>query len=924
MLPPVQLTEGWLRVRAYQAVGIPVRLEQTMRNLIVTLERASAGDETIGKGHLTGRLKQYRDQWARTIDGHAWAQRLASQRETRNDELLSLLAQLELMVAWAKRARGSWPGHEVSQAVREREREFVADTEKLLNEFQQRMAETPEEATGENIAARMARFNEYLASVMQRAESLRYDLVGILAIFLERDLDSPDTEPVGRTRHAPEPSYTDPALRELLLSTERPDSAGSGPEAGMFFAMIAVFVLCTAAAWRGLQEPIGQFVEQTNLFGLLISALVETLRIASLTWLPLLAAFSLRQVLWDNGDWARARRTKRPLSYVPQLLTCLCLAIAVSLIGLTGVAALKAFFIAQNPEYFASLLMGGAVPFLLYYPTQAILLVALVPLALVSADLRSSSRYRLLLGLLCAVLTGALSLCHTLYWSTYLINDCLSATQFFADSCRRRMDLIGHLVIMVLAFLAAGVFGELPERTRLSRPRSLAASALIFAMIWPIPQARAQEPATEVVTVRIGFRTDIEPFSYQNRDPFGDRPFRGYLADMCFDLFAGSPGYRVEVVPVSAETRFSAFNSHEIDMLCDAVTMRFSDQLRSTDGVYSPIVFASGVSFLDLASRAVGGVSLGFVLNSTARDVALKACQIDFFKAMMPDQKSALIERCNLRWRAAILHARLERALALSGHGDPDWPIEAERVRSDLSRFLEAARRLDKIRSDLEITRIAPETLALIDLKDGDMVATCDSNLRHLTAQPTAACEAALEKLGDGVCRTSYSPPPRDPNALRVPIEQSPWPDYHFCPMNDHGELIEWLCISDSSLRRVYLGDRELILGKLESWVGSNGSCKVERSKGAEYLTYEPYAFLIRVDEPELIQFVQRRVFELFSDRAAMTARFQTSFPGRAMSTALAYLFLLNAVENESLFQPRAASHASAGLEFEGTVPRTP
>lgn len=37
MLPPIRMAEGWLRNRAYRAVGIPVRLEQTMRNLIVAL-----------------------------------------------------------------------------------------------------------------------------------------------------------------------------------------------------------------------------------------------------------------------------------------------------------------------------------------------------------------------------------------------------------------------------------------------------------------------------------------------------------------------------------------------------------------------------------------------------------------------------------------------------------------------------------------------------------------------------------------------------------------------------------------------------------------------------------------------------------------------------------------------------------------------
>ncbi|WP_262983228.1 hypothetical protein [Paracoccus mutanolyticus] len=37
--------------------------------------------------------------------------------------------------------------------------------------------------------------------------------------------------------------------------------------------------------------------------------------------------------------------------------------------------------------------------------------------------------------------------------------------------------------------------------------------------------------------------------------------------------------------------------------------------------------------------------------------------------------------------------------------------------------------------------------------------------------------------------------------------------------MSDHGALIKWFCTSGKDLRRVYLGDRELIVAKRDDLV---------------------------------------------------------------------------------------------------------
>lgn len=943
MLPPVAAIEGWLRLRAYRAVGIPVRLEQTMRNLIVTLERAGPKGD-LEESPLGKALSCYRAQWDGIIKGHPWAGAWARRRASRAQDLVSLLSQLELLVSWSKSKRGSWPGHEVSQTVRDLEETYVRESGDLLNEFQQRMSEPPEIDDRRLSGTREARLDDYLNTTFSKAEGLRHDLVGILAIFLERDIDSPD-----RTDDFKDHSYTDPALHALLIKTARADSAGTGPESGLFAALIAVFVLCAAAAGRGLQDPVGQYVERTNLYGMLISALVETLRLASLTWLPLLAAFSLRQYLWDNGDWARARYSTKPDHYAGQILVCTSLGVATGVLGLVLVAALKAFFIATNREYFAELLAGGPAPFLLYYPTQAIILPALIPLAIYSADLSKTPHRRLIWGVVAALVIGTLWLAHATYWNgTVLIRDCVSATAILTEACVRRMDLISHLALMTLTFLAVGIFGDLPERRRANvreRERTgtgveSAAGLALLAMLFPMLVLAPTPARAEPKPVRIGFRVDIAPFSYRN-EASGPRQFHGYLADMCFDIFDGYPAYKVEAVPVGAKDRFDMFNADDVDLLCDAVTMRFSERDRSENGIYSPIVFVSGVSYLETGNRNVGAVALGFVLNATARDVALKTCHVDQFRVFMPDTRALLVERCNLRWQAALLAQRLlnEPSIVQSPASqiavtqvDPrrraslDAVMESwRRLHEDWDTLHQRAQYLNTMVQDQNITRLSTATTALIEtvLSDGNGIQTCVNSL----GSDANACERASKALSDPRCggiadKNASAKAPADAN---IPFEQRIWDDYSFCPMSDHGALIKWFCTSGKDLRRVYLGDRELIVAKRDAWARNIGSCPVQRAEGAEFLSYEPYAFLVQREKPALAAFVQQRVYELFSDRAQMIARFNASFsrkdasgtgqPDVRMSVPLAYLFLLNAVENDTLFLPNAdlSPEAAAG-----------
>ena len=77
------------------------------------------------------------------------------------------------------------------------------------------------------------------------------------------------------------------------------------------------------------------------------------------------------------------------------------------------------------------------------------------------------------------------------------------------------------------------------------------------------------------------------------------------------------------------------------------------------------------------------------------------------------------------------------------------------------------------------------------------------------------------------------------------------------------------------------------------------------------FYSYEPYALLISPADSDLVKFVQRRIYEIFSDRSEALGLFASNFEGKAMSVPLANLFLLNGVEDEAENARRAAEAAA-------------
>lgn len=924
LLPPVRIAENWLRDRAYRAAGIPVRLEQIMRSLVVTLAEASHDRSGAPHNALTRSLTLHKDEWDRLLRLSPIARRNLDGRPARRKELVALLAQIEMLIHWARNARGSWPGTEVSQNVRAAEATNVETADNLLKEFQRRLNE-PEQEAGENQAARDQRFDARLDDIVAKLRKLRRELVSVLAVFIERDPDIPTIDP----RTGTPSRRIDPALAVLLNEHERPENVGSGPEAGLLVLLVLAFLIYAVAAWRGGLELIGQYVKTTNANGVLLTALVETLRLASLTWLPLLAAFSLRQFLADTSDWEGMRAQSRNRSrQISQMMACMFVAMLAAMIGLAGVAYLRAFTISANSSYFNSILYSGPAAFMLYYPSLAISVLMLVPLCLLAADRRVRFQPVLGLAVIAAIGVTALSIAHIHYWNPTLGIDCRLLQVVTTGDCARRADTLTHLMLGAMTFLSICLLGQPSLRPRRLAPhRLLAAPAAMVALVVPLVlalpgQGLAQPVQQEQpIDITIGFRHDAEPFSYTPPANASDLRPIGFLADLCRQIFDGSWKYRVREVRIDVDDRFERLGGHgenRIDMLCDAVTMRFSDPERSKNAIYSPIVFASGVSYLSRNARAApnssGDVVIGYASGTTSREVALKACQIDLFRALLPTDRTGLHERCQFIMAMTDL-----REMLRNEDGSAPRPNQEKLIRA-LGAVLSAAPlfKAAYVRpTNTQAETADPVSIQILNnlaaplgpeiTENCEAKQSCASLARKLLKRKGCLVSGASgdcdewfgslrDAMDDQLCRPVAAPV----SEVAAPLRSMR--DYHFCPRQRHDELIRWMCLQENQSRQVYMGDRELILGKLESWRTTRGPCLVDQPKGSEYLTYEPYAFLIDKNNPDLVQFVQRRIHEIFSHREAATGLFASHFAERQMSPALAYLFLLNAVERREAY----------------------
>lgn len=988
MLKPVQVVEGWLRRRTYRAVGIPVRIEQSTRKILEILHRQSAlaeelrilrrkplsGEElklrveALLEGStlcpaLVERLCEAQEEFETKLHG-TWLEHALKMRDGRQRRVLRTYAELDLLIDWAKGQRGAWPGAEVPESLRRRERELVKDCEERLDDIllrikeyaslaeplsqnsktgdaadpaTQKPASAPDAqaAQGQAVAKQGEKSPDqarddgsdkphrlnWLNKVIDQMATDRDSLVAILAIYAEKDSDIGREETVGTLRSGDQ--LNEPMLKWLLDGALN-ESSGKGPDAEVFAVLLPAFLLYALFMARGWHELTAPGADQKQPVVVLVSAGVETLRLAALVSFPVLAAFALRQSRQDACQWIGGFGHQGQI-YLRQLFQAGVLVTAVALIGLLGVSVMSSFVTSDSPERFRELLSDIRLPVAGYYLSMAPIAVVIAISGLVGADMRQRrQRGAIILGLVAALLVLSYQYLHLRYnydarffcrWggvsppedSNPVVPIRLADLWVQLSDLRARECFLhyGGLDLMIypgLAFLVTAVFGQpvpahyLPRKQQdhappRSRPgRSLA--VLFGGLIW-LASAQPTMP-DERPRLVVGFRADAEPFSYLPAagDDTG-RPFRGYLADLCYDAFEGK--YDVESRPVTLGDRFTLLNpkdpkaSDRIDVLCDPVTLRLGSKDGRMDALISPIVFVSGVTYLQSKEKPIS-MQITYGANSTAADIALKFCRNDILRAVRREQRSSLSQFCDTA--EALLYfseAGQEsapsscRVAGKDGRIDClEWAVKAElKLAESDQKNREAAGHMPPRLKEHFKTRV-------------DVWESIVSNIVWLRESPDQNLnKIAKKEIIRGLGGDCESP---------ITVLKGVVAPYRFCPQQSHREMIRWFCDPQGGGSRVYLGDREIILAKHRSYRELVQDCPVASESGGPDLSYEPYVILVRKECVDVFMHLQRRVYELFSDSRWAKANYIRAFGNSVMSQPLAYMFLLNGVEPERKF----------------------
>jgi hypothetical protein len=802
LIKPVEILESWLRQKAHEWVGIPVKIKEHTRELLKNLDaivRVDSYDERMLPDWVKGYVSES-DSLERVL---------------RTREKLELLMRLT-------RDEDGWPKVEVRDELRQLEGVELNEAEMALQDFQDATASRQSDPRKREAKLRHA------IDTMKRLET---DLGATLSVYGERDRN------FSRIK--------DPGLKRVMEKTFPAEQPRLGPDAAIARTLFFVFFVYFVVVATGQQSLL---TGTTRILPIVfVTALVETARIAALFLVPVWAVFFWRG---RAEAWQPVRLASASGASFGQAIKVLLVAGAVSLVGLALLAIGAAALVSDGETSFNQNLFSGRHPILQYYlwQTGAGAINALIVVAAADDNADQTAAPAWVYGGLNLVLVSGWMVGHLVLVSgtSPCTEDGTILLDAFADSrCFRLYNFTDFLVYAVLAVLAAGVFAR-PRREGTApgpatAPTAKAAVLLVAALVSPDPATSQQAPASSVAAavpktatfsldsdnvVVAGFRSDVEPFSFLSQASLskaGERRFDGYIADLCYDIFEGSR-YHLFPVLVTAEKRFDQLRTdpevdynplasetdQKIDVLCDPVTLRFAlPDNRAEHGIFSPIVFTSGVSYMYRPTRTPEGQAhayLVYVVKTTALPVVELACEID----LLGIRKEGVGEDCE---PPPLLN--------------DDCPVGAESTRSGGAA-------------------------------------------------------------------------------------------YHFCAVESHTDAIRIFCRDygeEPDFEIAYFGDREIILGKLDAWKHQDEYCPPTIETEFPYYTYEPYALLVTKSRPDLVQFVQRRVYEIFSDRSEAVSHFTEHFPGVKMSPVLADLFLLNAVDEWKYFRssPPAGKPARAG-----------
>ncbi len=829
LINPLIPAEQILRRFAQAAVGIPTRLQEKATRIKTLIE---------GNPNNDARVKATHPAWS----SQPMAAKLSGYLELRDN--------LRTVVAWSRKEHAEWSDPEIRRKLNEFERKVRDEAQDALDEFDElvlasskKTMNAPGPPPGEESQKRL--LNACLA--LDRARDQFAIIMAIYADYGSR-FDSLEKG----------------ALKDAIV--ERFPVADDIPATGMpLYGFAVIFAIYYVFVWVLWHPAIAHVPLSAP--NLAITAGAETLKVFLLIWLP-------ATVIATFTDVAYGPRPSDGLSesaVVWRDIAAILAALGIAAGGMALFATLKAALTSSNIEQMTSALLGSEA-----YTGMLFFYIVLAPVSAICVLGINLARRnpRQTVGGRPAVLAVVAGLATLAFLAVVATNSaavgCLRILEGHKEpfelslwsmwwtgrdnleTCFAYYSTLDLLIISTSVFIS--VIGTTRRRRRSRRgvpPKgqrsgaavtsgTIGATVLVAALICggslfatgaPAKAGEAAASPTEVdgtvdgmanmpgPTIVLGFRTDVPPFSFLPKGgASSSHPYVGYVAELCYEIFQHSP-WTIKQVPINDSTqRFSSIRkkgpdtldqkadeSQLIDVLCDATTLSIGDDVRMEAGIFSPIIFASGVSYLHRPSTLYTDkpTQIGYLESSTALRVAQEICSADVLKAGRVGQRA----RCR---RGA----------------PPECP--------------------DKVSG----------------LSQEDYGETSD----------------------DGQARS-----------LRALSELSA--PYVLCALRSHDALIKWFC-QGSDRDKIYVGDREIIQAKEAEWRAQGHDCSDVRPAGKTF-TYEPYALLVSKSNPDLVAFVQRRVYELFSHRSGATALFEKWFPNQTISQPVAWLFLLNGVEDE-------------------------
>lgn len=213
--------------------------------------------------------------------------------------------------------------------------------------------------------------------------------------------------------------------------------------------------------------------------------------------------------------------------------------------------------------------------------------------------------------------------------------------------------------------------------------RTLLAAALAAGCTIAIPPAAASEPVLTKIkhsgTIRLGYRENSPPFSFVG----ADKEPRGYSVDLCrivaedIGKQLNLPKIELRWLPVTAQSRFAALKSGDIDLECGNTTQTLA---RRAEFDFSLMTFIDGAGLLfrqgetPASQEALKGQRIAVVSGTTTEQTLeqlIQAGKLDFRLIRVGDHDAALAA---LRDRTASAYAADRTVLIttalVKGQGD--------------------------------------------------------------------------------------------------------------------------------------------------------------------------------------------------------------------------------------------------------------